>query len=262
MKRFFFLSVLITVVGAVQFTAAQDSASAIINQSRNRIKAVTTKNSSRWVLTAKNGTVTEMRIDQYSKDDAAGLSRTVIEFRQPAGVAGTRFLSMDTGKGGSNQWIFLPKAGKLRRIAAQESSRSFMGTDFSNDDIASTSRDADLDTHTMLREESLGGKACYVIESRPKDSSYQYSKMVQWIDKSNKVIYKIELYDKKGAHIKTLEILELKDIQGRLTPVKTRMTTVGAGNTTINMDVNSFKYDEPISESVFTTGYLETGKER
>jgi hypothetical protein len=260
MKRFFFLSILLAAIGAVQFAAAQESALNIVRQSRNRISAATTQTRSKWVITAKNGSTTERLIDQYSKDDAAGLSRIVIEFRQPAGVAGTRFLSMDTGKGGSNQWIFLPSLGKIRRIAASESSGSFMGTDFSNDDIASTSRDAELDTHAILREENLSGKTCYVIESRPKDSSYQYSKMVQWIDKSNKVVYRIELYDKKGAHIKTLEILELKEIQGRLTPVKTRMTTQGAGNTTINVEI--LKYDEPIPESVFTTAYLETGKAR
>jgi hypothetical protein len=260
MKRFFFLFVLIAAFGTVQFVSAQDSAVSIVRQSRNRISAKTTQTRSKWVITAKNGTTTERIIDQYSKDDAAGLARTVIEFRQPASVAGTRFLTSDTGKGGNNQWIYLPALEKVRRLAASEGSNNFMGTDFSNDDIASTSREADLDTHTILREENLGGKLCYVIESRPKDNSYQYSKMVQWIDKSNKVIHKIELYDKKGTHVKTLEVLELKEIQGRLTPVKTRMTTVGAGNTTINTEI--LKYDDPIPESVFTTSYLETGKVR
>jgi outer membrane lipoprotein-sorting protein len=194
------------------------------------------------------------------RSDAAGLSRVVLEFRQPAGVAGTRFLSMDTGKSGSNQWIFLPSLGKVRRIAGSEGGSSFMNTDFSYDDIASTDRDPDLDSHTILREENLNGKACYVIESRPKDSSYQYSKMIQWIDKSNKVPYKIELYDRRGTHVKTLEILELKDIQGRLSPTKTRMTTIGGGNTTINVEI--LKYDDPIPDSVFSTAYLETGKAR
>jgi len=146
-------------------------------------------------------------------------------------------------------------------VASSEGSGSFMNTDFSYDDISSADRDADLDNHTILREETLNGKACYVVESRPKNSSYQYSKMVQWIDKANWVNYKIELYDKRGTHIKTLEILELRDIQGKLSPVKTRMTTVSAGtNTVINVEI--LRYDQNIPDAVFSTAYLETGRAR
>jgi len=85
--------------------------------------------------------------------------------------------------------------------------------------------------------------------------------MVQWIDKANWVNYKIELYDKRGTHIKTLEILELRDIQGKLSPVKTRMTTVSAGtNTVINVEI--LRYDQSIPDAVFSTAYLETGRAR
>ncbi|MCL1813686.1 MAG: outer membrane lipoprotein-sorting protein [Treponema sp.] len=259
MKRFLLSFLMIAALYTTAPLFAQQAAT-IVRESRNRIKVTTTQTRSRWVITAKNGSTTERLIDQFSKDDTTGLSRVVLEFKQPAGVAGTRFLSMDTGKSGSNQWIFLPSLGKVRRIAGSEGSGSFMNTDFSFDDIASADRNPDLDTHTILREENLNGKACYVIESKPKDSSYQYSKMIQWVDKSNKVIHKVELYDKKGAHVKTLEILELKDIQGRLSATKTRMTTIGGGSTTINVEI--LKYDEPIPESVFSTAYLETGKAR
>ena len=260
MKHLCSILFLVVVFGASQSAFTQESAETIVHRSRNRITAATTHTLSRWVITAKNGSTTERLIEQYSKDDPSGLSRVVLEFRQPASVAGTRFLSMDTARGGSNQWIFLSSLEKLRRIASSEGGGSFMGTDFSFNDIASSDRNADLDTHTILREETLNGKACFVIESKPKDSSYQYSRMVQWIDKATMVTHKIELYDKKGAHVKTLEILELKDVQGRLSATKTRMTTIGGGNTTIS--VERIKYDENIPESVFSTAYLETGKAR
>jgi hypothetical protein len=138
-----------------------------------------------------------------------------------------------------------------------------MGTDFSYDDISSASRDPAQDSHTLVREETLNGKPCYVIESRPKDSAYQYSRMVQWIDKDTKIGYKIELYSRKNTNspVKIVEMKEVKEIQGRLTPTTTTMTTVGAGtSTTIYMDI--LKYDDPIPEGVFTTAYLETGRAR
>jgi outer membrane lipoprotein-sorting protein len=255
MKRFFlFLSALVV---AVSGAAAQDAAS-IVRAARDRIDADTISSRSRMTITAKNGSTTERLIDQYSKDGPNG-SRTVVVFQRPANVANTRFLTMETGSPSNDQWIFLPSLGKVRRIAASEGSGSFVGTDLSYDDISSADRDPDLDTHTLLREETFNGKICYVIESTPKDKSYQYSKMVQWIGKDDKVNYRVELFDKRGTHVKTLEILELKNIQGRLSPVKTRMSTLASGtNTTI--DVEILKYDDPIPEQVFTTAFLERGR--
>ena len=234
----------------------QDALS-IVRSSRDRIKADTVSTRSRMIITAKDGSTTERVIDQYAKDGPKG-SRTVIVFQQPASVAGTRFLTMENPGSPDDRWIFLPSLGKVRRVASSEGSGSFMGTDFSYDDISSASRGAELDTHTLLREENLNGASCYVIHSTPKDGAYQYSKIVQWIDKENKAVMKIELYDKKSALVKTAEMSGLKDVQGRLTVMATKMTTIAAGtSTTITMDI--VKYDDRIPEGVFTTAYLETG---
>jgi hypothetical protein len=166
---------------------------------------------------------------------------------------------MENTGAADDRWIFLPSLGKVRRIAASEGSGSFMGTDLSYDDISSADRAADLDNHALLREESLNGKPCFVIESRPKDSSFQYSRMISWIEKETRVCSKMELYDRRNALVKTLEILELKDVQGQLSPWVTRMSTLAAGtSTTITVEI--LKYDDAIPERVFTTAFLETGR--
>ncbi|MHB9292864.1 hypothetical protein Holit_01975 [Hollandina sp. SP2] len=238
--------------------AGAQNAASVVQDSRNRIKADTISTRSRMVLTAKDGSTSERQIDQYSKDGPKG-NRTLIQFQRPAGVAGTRFLTMENPGSADDRWIFLPSLGKVRRIAASEGSGSFMGTDLSYDDISSTDRDVGLDTHTLLREETFKANPCYVIESVPQDRSYQYSRMVQWIDQHTKVNHRIELYDRRGTLVKVLETLELKDIQGRLSPVVTKMSTLGAGtSTTIYVDI--LKYDDPIPEGVFTPKFLETGR--
>jgi len=239
---------------------AQEDAASIVRSSRDRIKADTVSTRSRMVIRAKNGTTTERLIDQYSKDGPKG-NRTMIVFQRPETVAGTRFLTMENPGGAEDRWIFLPSLGKVRRVAASEGSGSFMGTDFSYDDISSASRNADLDTHTLLREETLDGSACYVIQSVPKNSSYQYSKMVMWVTKDNKITAKIELYDRRNTLVKVVEMTGLKEVQGRLTTTEIKLTTVAEGtSTTIYTD--RIEYDSPIPESVFTTAYLETGRAR
>jgi hypothetical protein len=176
-------------------------------------------------------------------------------------VAGTRFLTMDAASGDEDRWIFLPSLGKVRRIAASEGSGSFMGTDFSYDDISILDRDTGLDTHTLVREETLNGAACYVIQSVPKDAGYQYSKMISWIDKDRYLIYKGELYDRRGTLVKLLAFSHFKTVQDRLTATQTTISTVAAGTST-TLYVEIIKYDDPIPESVFTTAYLETGRAR
>jgi outer membrane lipoprotein-sorting protein len=252
---------LVCVAGAFAQTVGL-SAETIVEKSRNRIKAATTLTRSTMAVVAKDGSVSNRIIDQYSKDGSKGENRMVVEFKHsgnPAGILNTRFLSIENQNGGEDQWIFLPALKKVRRIAASEGSGSFVGTDFSYSDIASMNRDAGLDTHRTLRKESLRGKSCYVIESIPKDSSYQYSKMIQWIDTETMVNHKIDLYDKRGTYVKTMEILELKDVQGRLSPMVTKMSSLTEGTST-TMTVERLEYDSNIPESVFTPRYLETGR--
>jgi outer membrane lipoprotein-sorting protein len=257
MKRLICLAAAALISATAVF--AQDAA-AIVQASRDRIEADTVSTRSRMVITARDGSTSERSLDQYSKDGPNG-SRTVVVFREPASVANTRFLTMENARGNDDQWIFLPSLGKVRRIASSEGSGSFMGTDMSYDDIASADRSADLDNHRILREETLNGNACHVIESVPKDSSYQYSKMIQWIDKATKVIHKVELYDRRGTLHKQLEILELRNVQGRLSPIVTKMSTLTAGtSTTIRVEI--LKYDDPVPDGVFTPAFLETGRAR
>ncbi|MDR1353505.1 MAG: outer membrane lipoprotein-sorting protein [Treponema sp.] len=249
----------------IQTAAAQSapaqSAASIVQASRDRIDAETVSSRSRMVITAKNGSTSERVIDQYSKDDARGNDRLMIVFQQPAAVRGTRFLTLEKAAGSKDQWIYLPSLGKVRRIAASEGSSSFMGTDMSYDDLNAQSRRSDEDTHTLLREEPYNGASCYVIQSVPKDSAYQYGKMILWIDKTTLVNYKIEMYDRRGTLVKLMESSGFHAVQGYLTPAEIKVSTLVAGtSTTIHTDI--IKYGDPVPEGVFTTAYLETGRVR
>jgi outer membrane lipoprotein-sorting protein len=237
---------------------AADDALAIVRESREKEKADSVSTRSRMVITAKDGSQTERLVDQYSIETKEG-SRAVIVFQKPASVAGTRFLTVENPGREEDRWIFLPSLGKVRRVSSGEGSGSFMGTDFTYDDISSANRSVGSDTHVLLRSESLGGKDCWVIESKPLDPAYQYSKMVSWIDKAAKMSLRIELYDKRGALLKVVELGKIENVQGRLTAMSTTMSNVQAKtSTTILMEI--VKYDEKIPEGVFTTRYLETGR--
>jgi outer membrane lipoprotein-sorting protein len=239
-------------------TLEAQNAEEIVRASRDRIEADTTYTRSTMVLKAKNGSETRRVIEQFSKAGSGG-DRVMIVFHEPRSVAGTRFLTIENSGAEEDRWIFQPARGREQRIARGDGSSSFVGTDFSNDDISSANRDVDLDAHTLLREENLGEYPCYVIQSVPRDSSYQYSKMIQWIDKNTKVCHKIDLYDKKNALVKTLETLKLEPVDGRLTATQTRMTTHAAGTSTL-IAVDNIRYNANIPDGIFTREFLATGR--
>ncbi len=238
--------------------ARAQSADEIVRRSRDRIDAETVSMRARMTITARDGGTTERLVDQYSKDSGQG-TRTVIIFQKPASVAGTRFLTVENPGRDDDRWIYLPALGKVRRIAASEGSGSFVGTDFSYDDISSADRDVEEDAHVLLREEPIDGRPCWVIESTPRDSGYQYSKMVSWIEKATSIALRIEMFDKKGALAKTLEVGGVEPVQGRLTAKTMTMTSVQAKTSTI-MQLEIIKYDDRIPDGVFTTRFLETGR--
>jgi outer membrane lipoprotein-sorting protein len=239
-------------------SAYSQSAEEIAREARDRIRADTVSTRARMVIRDKAGGTTERLVDEYSAK-LNGANAMVVIFQKPSSVAGTRFLTMENPGKPDDRWIFLPSLGKVRRVSAGEGSGSFMGTDFSYDDISLMDRDPDLDVYTLVREEAVDGKPCHVIEAKPKDDSYQYSRMLMWIDKDTSVSWKIEMYDRRNVLTKTLAIEKVQEIQGRLTPTQTTVRSVQAGtSTTLYVDI--MKYDEKIPASVFTVRFLETGR--
>ena len=199
-------------------------------------------------------------IDQYSSKDKNGLQRTLIEFKDPAVAKGIRFLMQTKKDGSMDQRIYLPNLKKVNRIAAEsDGSESFMGTDFSYNDVSFMTRDAEQDIFSMLKEAEVAGNMCYVIEGRPKDITYTYLKTLLFITKKDYNVMKVEFYNKDEKLVKVLELSNYKKVQGVNTPMQTKLSTIATGTSTI-IELQKVNYGMKIPEKVFTTKYLETGK--
>ncbi len=210
-------------------------------------------------LIDKNGLENTRIIEEYSMDTSDGLGRVVMVFHSPASVKNTRFLVLENqGNKDDDKWIFLPALQRVRRIAASEGDQSFMGTDFSYDDMSSL--DIDDYTYTLLTEERLGDLDCYVVEAVPVDpDDNQYSRLVTWVEKNNWVNRKVEMYDKKGSLLKILEVKQVESVQGYETPIMTKMTNVQDNHST-ELTVQKVQYDESYPDGLFSTRFLQSGR--
>src|SRR5436190_17009155 len=117
---------------------------------------------------------------------AYGNSKVAIRFTAPAEVKGVALLVVNHPDRSSDQWMWTPAIGRDRRIALQDRSTRFFGTDFSFEDLEE--RDVNQYDYRLTGEESIDGAPCWRIESRPRESkSSQYTLTRIWIRKDNYV---------------------------------------------------------------------------
>ena len=130
----------------------------------------------------------------------------------------------------SDQWMWTPAIERDRRIALQDRSTRFFGTDFSFEDLEE--RDVDQYDYTLLGEETIDGAACWKIQSVPKQrKSSQYTRSIVWIRKDNYAFARIENYIKDAA-VRRLDYSDIQNVQGIWTARRMEMTDLRRGSRT------------------------------
>lgn len=155
------------------------------------------------ILMNKHGQKSErqMRIRTLEVKNDGDKSLTI--FDTPRDVKGTAFLSFTHKVGDDDQWLYLPALKRIKRISSRNKSGSFMGSEFSYEDIAS--QELEKYTYKWIRDEEYEDKACFVLEQYPVDKKNSgYTKQVIWLDKEEYRAWKVEYFDRKNSHLKTL----------------------------------------------------------
>ena len=196
-------------------------------------------------------------LQQYTKD-FGDVEKRIMFFLSPADVQGTSFMNWSYADGSDDdQWIYLPALRRVLRISSDGKGDYFMGSDFTYDDLGE--RHPDEDNHELTGEETIDGKACWVIESTPKDPDYMYSKTVTWVMKDNYIGLKREFYDDRGRHLKTLAIKDYDQINGFWTILETEMKNVQRDHTT-HMQFSDVKINQGIPDRMFTERNMMLGQ--
>jgi len=173
-------------------------------------------------------------------------------FHKPSDVKDTTFMVYKYPDRDDDRWLFIPSINLVKRIAANDKYASFVGSDFTYEDVSG--RKPDEDNHTLLKEEKLSGKDCFVIESIPKGSS-EYTKRISWIDEANFLPLKEEFYDKQNELYRQFEAQETKDINGILSVTKRVMKNIKTGHRT-EVVFQDIEYNLGIEDSIFSERYL------
>jgi outer membrane lipoprotein-sorting protein len=128
--------------------------------------------------------------------------RALVLFTSPADISGTALLTYAYKNEPDDQWLYLPAVKRVKRIASGNKTGSFVGSEFSYEDISP--QQVDKFTYRYLRDETVEGQKCFVVERYPKDPKSGYKRQVYWIDQAEYRPLKAELYDPKDVLLKTL----------------------------------------------------------
>lgn len=128
--------------------------------------------------------------------------KSIIVFDRPKDVKGTALLTWSHKEGSDDQWLYLPALKRVKRIASNNKSGPFMGSEFAYEDLSS--QEVEKYTYKYLRDDTLDGEEVFVYERYPVDDKSGYTRQVAWVDKAEYRAKKIEFYDRKKSLLKTL----------------------------------------------------------
>ena len=179
----------------------------------------------------------------FVRTGSFGNSKSVIRFTSPAEVKGVALLIVNHTDKASDQWMWRPAVGRDQRIAFQDRSTRFFGTDFSFEDLEE--RDADQYELKIVADEG----ATWKIESKPiKASQYTYSYF--WVKKDNYTFTKIESYNKKGL-VRLIDYRDYEQIKGIWTARTIEVNDVTRKSKT-TLKYEKLEYNVPMKDEDFT----------
>lgn len=182
----------------------------------------------------------------------AGEQRYYIYFHGPADVKGTSFMVWKYPRKDSDRWIYVPALKLVKRIAADDKRSSFVGSDFTYEDVSG--RTLDDEAHSLVRQEDLGDRPAYVVESRPK-AHVDYSRRVSWIDRERWLPLKEEYFDANNELLRRFTADKVEQT-GKYWSVTSRsMENLQSGHRT-TVVFQEIGYDVGLKPDVFTERYL------
>jgi hypothetical protein len=205
----------------------------------------------------KKGAVRKKKFS-FRKLGSLGNSKTLVRFTDPPDVRGVGLLSINIKGATDRQWMYTPAIQRIRRIAPQEKSRRFLGTDFTHEDMAERVLD-DFEYRMLSESDTIDGRKTYKIESRPvapDRSQYQY--IYLWVPQDIPYIVHAEMYDQHGQLVRVFHTSALEKISGIWVAKRIEMNSPPEKTKTILL-IEDIRFNMGLQEDLFTPQALEKG---
>ncbi len=186
----------------------------------------------------------EVSMKAWSK----GTKYSLILVTAPARDRGTAFL-----KRGNEVWNWIPSIEKVIKIPPSMMMQSWMGSDFTNDDLVKESSVVEDYTKKIIGEETVENRVCWIIELIPKpEAPVVWGKVIIWISKKGYLQLRIEYYDEDEELVNIMELSEIMEMGGRVNPTRMKMIPVEKKNQWTEIKYHKMEFDIGISDDFFS----------
>lgn len=212
----------------------------------------------------RHGRPRERTLTLLSKRGTGGQSgdKVLTRFTYPDDITGTSFLVWEHPDSEDERFLYLPSLGRVRRIAGSEAQESFVGTDFSYEDIGG--REFDDYTYALLDENaswrSPDGKVypAFRLESRRKEASAKYPRVVSLITKESFVVVAAEVFNRRNEPEKAYTVKRLAPVQSIWTALEAEMSN-RLERTRTTLAMGKIEYNVGLKDAEFSRRALEAG---
>jgi outer membrane lipoprotein-sorting protein len=173
-------------------------------------------------------------------------------------TAPVRDKGMATLKIKNEVWNYMPSIGRTVKLSRSMMSQSWMGSDFSNNDLVQeVSIITDYD-HKMLPEKTIEGRKCWTIELIPhEDVAVVWGKVVINIDQKDYLQLRSEFYDEDGILVNLMQASKIKEMGGHTVASRLEMVPVEEDGHKTVMEYVSLKFDQDIDQSFFSVQNMQ-----
>lgn len=186
----------------------------------------------------------EMTLKTWTKGDKYAM----ILVKSPVKDQGVAFLKRD-----KEVWNWVPVLERSIKMPPSMMTQSWMGTDFTNDDLVKESSMVEDYEHSFAGDTTIANRDCYVIKMIPKpEAAIVWGKLIVCIDKTDFLELHSKFYDEEGELINIMNASDIKRMDGRLIPTYLEMIPAGKRNQKTILVYSNVSFNKPIDVSFFT----------
>jgi len=182
-----------------------------------------------------------------------GQEKAVVEILRPAKEEGVVSLRLN-----HNMWNYLPKTDQVVRVPASLMLQSWMGSDFTNDDLmkaSSLSRDYD---HKIIKVETLRGEKTLLIECLPlPQAPVVWGRILYWAREKDHLPVQQQFFDEKGKLIRTFEFMDFQTMDDRVIPTRLKITKAGTPSESTSVVYEKVLFDREVPDHLFSQNKIK-----
>lgn len=233
------------------------SASDIAERSENNLRSDRTVMEARMIVESPR--ITRPRLMEFTSWDDREGERSFVRMNAPTKDKGTGFLKLHP-----NLWMYIPRVERTMRIPPSMMLQSWMGSDFTNDDLVRDSSETKDYRHRLLgietEVEGHPGRQAYLLEYIPhEEAPVVWGRILAWIDVERGVVLEQEFYDEDGEKLRTMRFEDIRPVDDRWVPHRWTMTPENKEGHQTVIEIKRMDFDAKIDDDVFTKRNLRRG---